>query len=179
MTKSFIFTVEERHEAYALVRSLSRVMSPSLSKDEKRHIIRRLNEAYANDELQRDAFGLNPIVKSLQTALLGTEQIGLGKDAIIATLLYCSYNNEVFDKEAVKESFGEGVANIINGLVRIQTLYKKNPVIESENFRNLLLSFAEDMRVILIMIAERVNLMRQIRDAENIEAKHRVSEEEE
>ena len=177
MTKSFIFTVEERHEAYALVRSLSRVMSPSLSKDEKRHIIRRLNEAYANDELQRDAFGLNPIVKSLQTALLGTEQIGLGKDAIIATLLYCSYNNELFDKEAVKESFGEGVANIINGLVRIQTLYKKNPVIESENFRNLLLSFAEDMRVILIMIAERVNLMRQIRDAENIEAKHRVSEE--
>ena len=102
MTKSFIFTVEERHEAYALVRSLSRVMSPSLSKDEKRHIIRRLNEAYANDELQRDAFGLNPIVKSLQTALLGTEQIGLGKDAIIATLLYCSYNNELFDKEAVK-----------------------------------------------------------------------------
>ena len=101
MTKSFIFTVEERHEAYALARSLSRVMSPSLSKDEKRHIIRRLNEAYANDELQRDAFGLNPIVKSLQTALLGTEQIGLGKDAIIATLLYCSYNNDVFDTACV------------------------------------------------------------------------------
>jgi GTP pyrophosphokinase len=56
-------------------------------------------------------------------------------------------------------------------------LYKKNPVIESENFRNLLLSFAEDMRVILIMIADRVNLMRQIRDAGNEEAKREVSQE--
>ena len=63
------------------------------------------------------------------------------------------------------------------GLIRVQTLYKKTPVIESENFRNLLLSFAEDMRVILIMIADRVNLMRQIRDVENKEAQRKVSEE--
>jgi GTP pyrophosphokinase len=49
--------------------------------------------------------------------------------------------------------------------------------VESENFRNLLLSFAEDMRVILIMIAERVNLMRQIRDTKEVEAKRKVSEE--
>ena len=69
------------------------------------------------------------------------------------------------------------MARILHGLERIADLYAKNPVIESENFRNLLLSFAEDMRVILIMIADRVNLMRQIRDTENTEAKMRVSEE--
>lgn len=63
------------------------------------------------------------------------------------------------------------------GLAKIQKLYEKNPVIESENFRNLLLSFAEDMRVILIMIADRVNIMRQIRDVEQEEARHEVSEE--
>ena len=73
--------------------------------------------------------------------------------------------------------FGKQVATIIRGLVRIQDLYKKNPIIESENFRNLLLSFAEDMRVILIMIADRVNLMRQIRDTENEQAKLQVSQE--
>ena len=65
--------------------------------------------------------------------------------------------------------YGNGASKIIHGLIRVQTLYKKTPVIESENFRNLLLSFAEDMRVILIMIADRVNLMRQIRDVENNE----------
>ena len=177
MERSFTFTVDERHEAYAIVRMLSKSKAVSLNKSEKRLIIKRLNEAYENDMLQRDAFGLNPIVKSLQTALIATEQIGVGKDAIIATLLYCTYGKDNFNREETAALFGEGVANIIYGLVRIEELYRKNPVIESENFRNLLLSFAEDMRVILIMIAERVNLMRQIRDAENVDAKRRVSEE--
>jgi GTP pyrophosphokinase len=69
------------------------------------------------------------------------------------------------------------VARIIEGLERIRQLYEKNPVVESENFRNLLLSFAEDMRVVLIMIADRVNLMRQKKtfleeaDDENREAR--------
>ena len=79
--------------------------------------------------------------------------------------------------EEIRKAFGDNVARIVHGLIRIQKLYEKNPVIESENFRNLLLSFAEDMRVILIMIADRVNIMRQIRDTPNKEAQHEVSEE--
>ena len=177
MERSFTFTAEERHETYILVKRLLKIITPSLSKTEKRLVIKSLNNAYENDVLQRDAFGLNPVVKSLQTALIAAEQIGVGRDAIIATLLYCSYSSDSYDKEATANLFGTSVATIISGLVRIQKLYKKNPVVESENFRNLLLSFAEDMRVILLMIAERVNLMRQIRDAENEEAKKRVSQE--
>ena len=66
---------------------------------------------------------------------------------------------------------------IIRGLVKINELYSKSPTIESENFRNLLLSFAEDMRVILIIIADRVNLMRQIKETPNIEARTQVANE--
>src|SRR5574344_2872485 len=77
----------------------------------------------------------------------------------------------------MQDKFGDSVAHVIRGLVRIQDLYKRNPVIESDNFRNLLISFSEDMRVILIMIADRVNLMRQIRDTNAIQEKHQVSEE--
>ena len=77
----------------------------------------------------------------------------------------------------MQDKFGESVAHVIRGLVRIQDLYKRNPIIESDNFRNLLISFSEDMRVILIMIADRVNLMRQIRDTNAVEEKHQVSEE--
>ena len=77
----------------------------------------------------------------------------------------------------ISNLYGESVARIINGLVRVQELYQKSPTVESENFRNLLLSFAEDMRVVLIMIADRVNLMRQIRDTDNVEAKRRISNE--
>ena len=78
---------------------------------------------------------------------------------------------------SVQAEYGEDVAGIIRGLVKINELYAKSPTIESENFRNLLLSFAEDMRVILIMIADRVNLMRQIKDSENEEARQQVSNE--
>ena len=92
-------------------------------------------------------------------------------------MLYTSVMNGTMALDAAADMYGQNVARILHGLLRIQELYKKNPVIESENFRNLLLSFAEDMRVILIMIADRVNLMRQIRDADNASAKHQVSEE--
>ena len=61
--------------------------------------------------------------------------------------------------------------------MKTNELYSKSPAIESENFRNLLLSFAEDMRVILIMIADRVNIMRQIKDTGNEEDRVKVANE--
>lgn len=112
-----------------------------------------------------------------QTAEILEEEIGLKGDAIQAVYLIPEIDEGKLTAEQVREEYGEQVSLILHGLNRIQQLYQKNPVIESENFRNLLLSFAEDMRVILIMIADRVNLMRQIRDTENVEAKMEVSQE--
>ena len=112
-----------------------------------------------------------------QTAAILEEEIGLKGDAIQAVYLIPEIDEGRMTLEQVEEQYGPQVARILHGLNRIQQLYQKNPVIESENFRNLLLSFAEDMRVILIMIADRVNLMRQIRDTENVEAKMEVSQE--
>ena len=112
-----------------------------------------------------------------QTAQILEEEIGLKGDAIQAVHLIPEIEDGRISIEQVEEQYGPQVARILQGLNRIQQLYQKNPVVESENFRNLLLSFAEDMRVILIMIADRVNLMRQIRDTKNIEAKMEVSQE--
>ena len=112
-----------------------------------------------------------------QTAQILTEEIGLKGDAIDAVELIPDIEAGNITIEEVEATHGESVARILRGLNRIQQLYDKNPAVESENFRNLLLSFAEDMRVILIMIANRVNLMRQIRDTENQEAKLEVSQE--
>ena len=112
-----------------------------------------------------------------QTAEILEEEIGLKGDAIQAVHLIPEIDEGNLTMEQVEAQYGDQVARILHGLNRIQQLYQKNPVIESENFRNLLLSFAEDMRVILIMIADRVNLMRQIRDTKNIEAKMEVSQE--
>lgn len=112
-----------------------------------------------------------------QTAQILEEEIGLKGDAIQAVHLIPEIEDGRITIEQVEEQYGPQVSRILHGLNRIQQLYQKNPVVESENFRNLLLSFAEDMRVILIMIADRVNLMRQIRDTQNTEAKMEVSQE--
>ena len=112
-----------------------------------------------------------------QTAEILTEEIGLKGDAIDAVMLIPEIEAGHTTINEVEQTHGESVARILHGLNRIQKLYEKTPAVESENFRNLLLSLAEDMRVILIMIANRVNLMRQIRDTENLEAKMEVSQE--
>ena len=111
------------------------------------------------------------------TAKIMTDEIGLKGDAVQAVLLGPDLDEGKITLEEIRQQYGESVARILEGLDRIQQLYKKNPAVESENFRNLLLSFAEDMRVVLIMIADRVNLMRQIRDTDNEEARQEVSQE--
>lgn len=111
------------------------------------------------------------------TAKVAVGDIGLRRDSLLANMLYESVLRGHYDTTLARKDFGEGVATILQGLVRVQELYSKTPIVESENFRNLLLSFAEDMRVVLIMIADRVCLMRQIRDTPNKEAQHEVAEE--
>ena len=100
---------------------------------------------------------------AVQTAAILTDEIGLGGDAVTACQLIPDVDDGLLTIEEANAQYGESVARILEGLGRIRQLYEKNPAVESENFRNLLLSFAEDMRVVLIMIADRVNLMRQIK----------------
>ena len=112
-----------------------------------------------------------------QTATILEEEIGLKGDAIQAVYLIPEIEDGRLTMEQVKEQYDDQVVRILHGLNRIQQLYQKDPVVEIENFRNLLLSFAEDMRVILIMIADRVTLMRQILDTDRVDAKLDVSQE--
>ncbi len=177
MAERLDFTIEEREQTVALYAELKEKIAASMHPDDEERVRRHLHQAVELGQVRRNVFGLNPVLTGLQTALLVVDEIGLRRDAVLAILLNPSVANGFLSIEAVGQQYGESVARILHGLQRIHELYKKNPVIESENFRNLLLSFAEDMRVILIMIADRVNLMRQIRDACNDEARHRVSEE--
>lgn len=176
MEKTFKFTPEEFRTSVKIIQYLRTAIGSSLENHDEQKVRKYIHQAFVAGHVHRDVFGLNPILTSLQTAQIAVDEIGLHRDGVIATLLYGSVANDD-DHEEIDQLFGENVARIVMGLAKIQKLYEKNPVIESENFRNLLLSFAEDMRVILIMIADRVNIMRQIRDVEQEEARHEVSEE--
>lgn len=172
-----IFTNDEKREILSLVRKLRASIGSLLKEGDEGKLFKYIKNELRGNNVSRNVFGLNPILLSLQTAQIAVEEIGLKRDGVLAILLYAGTNADAKDSEGMREIFGDNVAKIIHGLCKIQELYTKSPVIESENFRNLLLSFAEDMRVILIMIADRVNLMRQIRDVENVDAKTKVSEE--
>ena len=177
MEERLIFTEEEKAETLELLHLLRDKIAATLHEGDEAKMHACMRRLLENREIQRDVFGLNPLHQSMKTAMLAVEEEGLKRDGVLAILLHTSVIHGLLTLEEVERDFGKQVSTIIHGLVRIQDLYKKNPVIESENFRNLLLSFAEDMRVILIMIADRVNLMRQIRDTENVAAKMQVSQE--
>lgn len=177
MTEILEFTTEEKEETLALYQRIREGIAPTMHEGDEERMRHDMLQALETKQLQRDVFGLNPILLSFQTAQLVVDEIGLKRDSVLAVLLRPSVEEGLITIDEVKDQLGESVARILHGLQRIQELYQKNPVIESENFRNLLLSFAEDMRVILIMIADRVNLMRQIKDTDNDGAKHEVSQE--
>lgn len=177
MEDKFIYTDKERKLSYQILDELKDTLDKSFLENDLPMLQVQLKDSVAKNTIHRNVFGLNPILCSLQTAAIAVKDIGLKRDSVIAILLHQSVQDGYITLEDIDNRFGKSVAKIIHGLIRIQTLYQKNPIIESENFRNLLLSFAEDMRVILIMIADRVNLMRQIRDTEDKEAQHKVAEE--
>ena len=177
MDEKFTFTPEEREQTLLILDRLRTAVGNAFSAQDEQMLREDIHHAFINHQISRDVFGLNPILYALQTAEIAVNEIGLRRDGVIAILMQTSVVDGYQTLDDIEKKYGEGVAHIIRGLLRINELYKRNPVIESENFRNLLISFSEDMRVILIMIANRVNMMRQIRDTDQLEAKQRVSEE--
>ena len=187
MTDHFEFTTEEREQALLLYAELKEKIATTLEDGDEDKLRRHLHIVIESNQIHRDTFGLNPIVSSLQTALLVVDEIGLRRDAVIAIMLNPGVECGMLTINEAAADYGMAVGRILHGLHHIQELYQRNPVSESdrstfvrqqgENFRNLLLSFAEDMRVILIMIADRVNLMRQIKDTPDKEQQMLISEE--
>ena len=170
------FTPDERTLLTALVRQVAE-QDPTLIDSRRYRAIRDLlSQSAAAGTLSRDPFGLNPVVSSLQTALIAASDIGLRGDALTACLLAPGLSPDA-DLAPVGVTFGPGVVSVLHGLRRVGQLYEKTPSIQSENFRNLLVSFAEDMRVVLLIIASRVNLMRRIKDNPNTEAVRSASTE--
>lgn len=175
----FAFTEAERQKALQIIESLRQRVEDSLQQGDEEKVRSLLFEAIEQNHVNRDVFGLNPLLMAIQTADIAVNEIGIKRDGLIATLLYplTLSDTPYITIQAIENDFGHGVATIVKGLHMVQELYKKTPVIETENFRNLLLSFADDMRVILIMIADRVNVMREIRDTSNEEARQRAAQE--
>jgi len=167
----------ERTELRDTMHRLQGLAGDAVTADDLPRLRQILLSAAQDGTLRRDSFGLHPILFDLQTAVITAEEIGLSRASILATLLHDCVSLGAVSLEQVEADFGPDVAQIVHGLLRVGEVYQKNPSIETENFRDLLLSFAEDMRVIFIIIASRVCLMRQIKDRGTDEARRQVARE--
>ena len=170
-------TKEERRQFSAVYRRLLELAGDTLQAGDSTKLRAHLEHAGQEGRIGRDAFGLHPVLRDMQTALVGVEEMGLKRASVLSLMLQDVVGGGTCTLEEVEREYGADVAGIVRGLLRIRELYAKTPAVETENFRNLLLSLAKDVRVILIMIADRVNLMRQIRDSDNEEARLHVSAE--
>lgn len=177
MTDKNRLTDAEIHQLEELRTELQQLLGSEFLETDYRRVSELLTAALDTPAMARDVFGLHPMVTDALTAQIIATEISLSRAAILGVMLNRLVVSGQLTIEAIDEEFGHDVATIIHGLARINELYEKNPIIESENFRQLLISFAEDMRVILIVIASRVCVMRNIKDAEDDDARRRVASE--
>lgn len=121
-----------------------------------------IKEAYSGDISPVDRHGIDKIGHGIDTAIALCEMVTPDRNMIVATLLYGLCVENLLSFETLKESWGDDIARMVGGLIKVSTLYGKQGVVKSDNFRRLLMTFAEDIRVIIIMIVERLTLMRAI-----------------
>lgn len=99
--------------------------------------------------------------RMLDITLIITQEIGLGRTSIICAMIHRTVAKDKLTLEQVREMFGNKVWQIIKGLKDISHIYATQKIVNSENFRKLLLSFAEDIRVQLIFLAEKLYALRE------------------
>lgn len=169
--------MEQRHELVSTLLAIYRNEHVRPKKEDARRIADFMESAIATDtSLTYDEFGLNRTILALKAIRLAVDEIGIRGHALTAYLLRAVVRNPE-QCELVERYFGKDVAYTLRGFLRVEALEVKTEAMRTDNFRNLLVSQAGDMRVVLMLIADCVNIMRHIKDTENVAAQRKVSTE--
>lgn len=160
MTELGFFTPEEKVLFRSKYKELLGCLYQFLEKEDIQKMRALMQKVVSLDCYGRDKNGINGLLRNIDTALIAASEIGLKRTPVIALLLYRPVLKKVITLEEVKHTFDEDAALIITRLLKTSNLYARNTAIDSENFHHLLFSFAEDVRVILLMIADRLYMMR-------------------
>jgi GTP diphosphokinase / guanosine-3',5'-bis(diphosphate) 3'-diphosphatase len=102
------------------------------------------------------------INRCISIARISSEEIGLGRTSIICSLLYDAVHEGHISIDLIKKTFGTQVAQLVSDLTKISSIDTTNTTEQAENFRKLLLSLVTDVRVILIKLSERLQVMRNL-----------------
>lgn len=150
----------EKKEILKRYRALLRACKPTLQKGDKKMIRRAFDMALASHQDMRRKSGEPYIYHPIAVAQIAAEEIGLGTTSIVCALLHDVVEDTDITLEDIEREFGKKTAKIIDGLTKISGVFDYNSSLQAENFRKMLLTLADDVRVILIKLADRLHNMR-------------------
>lgn len=159
--KELVIDLEaEKTEIIKRYRALLRACKPTMQKGDKREIRKAFDMALESHKDMRRKSGEPYIYHPIAVAQICAEEIGLGTTSIVCALLHDTVEDTHMTLEDIEREFGKKVASIIDGLTKIAGVFDHTSSIQAENFRKMLLTLADDVRVILIKLADRLHNMR-------------------
>jgi len=153
---------QERKEILNAFRSLLRVTKNNRTREETKQIRKAFDVAVEAHKDMRRKSGEPYIYHPIAVARICAEEMELGATAIIAALLHDTVEDTYITLDDIEELFGETVRSVIDGLTKIPEVFDENISIQAENFRKMILTISDDLRVVLIKLADRLHNMRTL-----------------
>ena len=152
---------QERKEILRAFRGLLRATKNRTKRDTE--LIRKAFDVAleAHKEMRRKS-GEPYIYHPISVARICAEEMGLGATAIACALLHDTVEDTHITLQDVEDLFGEKARRIIDGLTKIPEVFDENASIQAENFRKMILTISDDLRVVLIKLADRLHNMRTL-----------------
>ena len=155
-------TDKENKEILNKYRALLRACNEKTSKKEKKLIREAFNLAVEAHKEMRRKSGEPFIFHPIAVAHITAKEIGLGSTSVICELLHDVVEDTDYTLKDIEKRFGSKISKIIDGLTKISEVFDKNVSLQAENFRKMLLTLSDDVRVILIKLADRLHNMRTL-----------------
>jgi GTP pyrophosphokinase len=154
---------QEKAEILKRYRALMRAAAPAIKSPQEKKLIRKAFEisVEAHKEMRRKS-GEPYIYHPIAVAEICAKEIGLGATSVICGLLHDTVEDTEITLEDINSFFGPEVAKIIDGLTKISGVFGQGSSIQAENFRKIILTLSDDIRVILIKLADRLHNMRTL-----------------
>ncbi len=161
MKNTLVIDLEaEKKEILKRYRALLRACKSTLQRGDKKEIRKAFDMALESHKDMRRKSGEPYIYHPIAVAQIAAEEIGLGTTSIVCALLHDVVEDTDITLEDIEREFGKKTAKIIDGLTKISGVFDTNSSLQAENFRKMLLTLADDVRVILIKLADRLHNMR-------------------
>ena len=153
---------QEKKDIINKYRSLLRACNDKTNKEDKKNIRKAFNLAVKGHENVRRKSGEPYILHPIAVAHICAKEIGLGTVSIICALLHDIVEDTDYTISDIENIFGKKIALIIDGLTKIADVFDQKVSLQAENFRKMLLTLSDDVRVIIIKLSDRLHNMRTL-----------------